>query len=257
MYTQREIKKVQNRLLEMGKCIAGILERNNIPYFITYGTLLGAVRHQGFIPWDDDFDIYLFADSYEQAMLALEEELPSDMFLENENTEPLFFHGWSHIKDLNSQTKCELYPQDGSYSHQGISVDLYKITKVKESEESAFLLKEHIAYLNRRNDKGLIDATLYRNKMAALLCELSLVESSNEKDDIENDNDIFACPGIYKDFLYPHELFPLKKYKFEDAIFYGPQNADVFLSRCYNHYMQLPAKNKRHPHYSEVIFFEE
>ena len=81
-----DIKRVQNRLLEMGKVIADILERNNIPYMITFGTLLGAVRHGGFIPWDDDFDMFLFEDSYEKAMEVLSKELPMDMFLENKDT---------------------------------------------------------------------------------------------------------------------------------------------------------------------------
>ena len=60
MYTQEDVKKVQKRLLEMAVVIRDILEAHQIPYFITYGTLLGAVRHKGFIPWDDDFDLYLF-----------------------------------------------------------------------------------------------------------------------------------------------------------------------------------------------------
>ena len=52
-----EIIKIQERLLYMAKAIKHVLENNNIPYFITYGTLLGAVRHRGFIPWDDDIDV--------------------------------------------------------------------------------------------------------------------------------------------------------------------------------------------------------
>ena len=95
-----ELSKVQKRLLEMGKVIAGILEHNDIPYMITFGTLLGAVRHKGFIPWDDDFDLFLFDDTYEKAMVVLEKELPSDMFLENSKSEPLYFHSYAHVKHL-------------------------------------------------------------------------------------------------------------------------------------------------------------
>ena len=84
MYSQEKTRRVQLRLLEMAKSIRDILERHDIPYFITYGTLLGAVRHQGFIPWDDDFDFYLLAESYGQAMMVLNDELPDHLFLENE-----------------------------------------------------------------------------------------------------------------------------------------------------------------------------
>ena len=157
MYSQEKTRRVQLRLLEMAKSIRDILERHDIPYFITYGTLLGAVRHQGFIPWDDDFDFYLLAESYGQAMMVLNDELPDHLFLENEKTEPLYFHGWAHVKDLRSVADCSLFPQDNSYSHHGISVDLYKATKVKECEEKVFLLNEHINYLKRREQVGLIE----------------------------------------------------------------------------------------------------
>ena len=121
-------EEAQDSVIEGGnvaKVAKEILEKHDIPYFITYGTLLGAVRHKGFIPWDDDFDFYLLDEYYNEAMDVLRNELPHDMFLENEDTEPLFFHGWAHVKDLNSVASCDLYPQDGHYAHHGISVDLY------------------------------------------------------------------------------------------------------------------------------------
>ena len=70
-YTKEDIKVVQKELLKMGKAVCDILEKNQIPYFIALGTLLGAVRHQGFIPWDDDFDLFLFDNSYEKAINCL------------------------------------------------------------------------------------------------------------------------------------------------------------------------------------------
>ena len=101
MDEQIDIKRVQKVLLEMGTAVASILEANSIPYMITYGTLLGAVRHKGFIPWDDDFDFYLFDDTYDDAIEILRSELPKNMFLEDSKSEPLYFHGWAHVKDTN------------------------------------------------------------------------------------------------------------------------------------------------------------
>ena len=130
MCTPEEVARIQSRLLEMAIAVRDILEKRQIPYFLTYGSLLGAVRHQGFIPWDDDFDLYLFDDSYEEAMTALREELPEDMFLEYWETEPKFFHAWAHVKDVHSRTECEFFPHDGHYAHQGISLDLYKVKRM-------------------------------------------------------------------------------------------------------------------------------
>lgn len=253
MYTQVEVQKVQRRLLKMAVIIRDILETNNIPYFITYGTLLGAVRHKGFIPWDDDFDFYLFDESYDEAMKVLRRDLPADLFLENWDSEPKYFHAWAHVKDLRSITECILYPQDGEYRHKGISVDLYRTKRIHEAEERVFRLEEHISYLSRRRKVGLINEESFQERIKDL--QAKLVEEKkvlNGKKD--KGQEMYAFPSIYNDRLFINELFPLKQYQFEDTFFYGPFNADAFLTRCYGNYMQLPPIEKRHPHYSSVLF---
>ena len=255
MYTHEDVKKVQRRLLQMAIVIRDILEKYNIPYFITYGTLLGAVRHKGFIPWDDDFDFYLFDDSYDEAMKILGDELPDDLFLEYWETEPKYFHAWAHVKDLYTETECELFPQDGYYKHKGISIDLYRTKRIHEKEEQVYRLSEHLSYLGRRHCVGLIDENdfLIRTKDIGtkLLEEKKLLTTQESLG-----REMYAFSLIYNDRLFLDELFPLKKYKFENAEFYGPQNAEALLSRCYGDYMILPPVEKRHPHYSLVNFFK-
>ncbi len=250
-YTLKEIRKVQMRLLEMGKQITRILDIHGIPYFITYGTLLGAVRHKGFIPWDDDFDLYLFDDSYDSAIEILRANLPDNLFLEDSKSEPLYFHGWAHVKDLNTIAESKLFPQDSAYAHKGLSVDLYRATKVNEDYEELFLMKEHLAYLHRRHKSNLIDEYIYINKVESLNTVIKLMEHEPA---IKSSRAVYALPSSYNDRLFEDEIFPLVKYKFEDTEFWGPNNYDVFLKRCYNNYMDLPPEEKRTPHYSEVIF---
>ena len=79
----QDIVKTHKRLLAMAQEIKKIFEKNNVTYSITFGTLIGAVRHQGFIPWDDDFDFIIFKDEYTKAIDALRDNLPSDFFLED------------------------------------------------------------------------------------------------------------------------------------------------------------------------------
>ena len=56
------------------------------------------------------------------------------MLLENEKTEPKYFHAWAHVKDLKSECECSLFPQDAEYKNHGLSVDLYKLTKIKAGQ---------------------------------------------------------------------------------------------------------------------------
>ena len=255
MYNKEDLKKEQERLLKLAVATRDILETNNIPYFITYGTLLGAVRHKGFIPWDDDFDYYLFDDTYEEGMEALRKNLPDDMFLEYFDTEPMYFHAWAHVKDLKSERDCSLFPQDGIYAHHGISIDLYRIKKIPEIQEKLYRTDEHIKYLNRRKSKGLIDDFSYNERMAKLL---PIFEEEKKKVEtfIGNCREEYATNIIYDDRLYDEELFPLKRYEFEGEMFYGPNNADVFLRRCYGDYMQLPPEEKRVPHNVNVRYLD-
>lgn len=255
-YTQKEIRKVQLRLLQMAIAIRDIFENHNIPHIITYGSLLGAVRHKGFIPWDDDFDFYVIGDRYEEAMEHLRVELPDDIFIEDAKNEPLYFHGWAHAKDLNSVSECELFPQDNLYTHHGISIDLYRAFIIKSKYDKVNRLNAHIEYLNRKKSKGLISNVDYCNKLNKLSLELEEQKRIISDVNWDEDEDMVGFISIHDDSMPVKEVFPLVKYDFEDTYFWGPKNADLMLRRCYGDYMKFPPEDKRKPHYSKVEFLD-
>ena len=130
---------------------------------------------------------------------------------------------------------------------------MYKTT---DRDEKVLILENHITYLKKRYEKGFLEENTYferLNQVQNSLCE--------EKIQIEQwsvpTNEVYTCFGYYnKEFLYKDELFPLRRYKFEDTEFWGPNNAAVFLTRCYKSYMRWPDEEKRVPHYSKVEFIE-
>jgi len=249
-----DVKRVQARLLEMGKSIANILEKHDIPYMLAYGTLLGAVRHKGFIPWDDDFDLYLFDDTYDQAMEYLREELPEDMFLEDAKSEPLYFHAWAHVKDLYTEAYSEAYPHDSSYAHKGISVDLYRIKELPECELDTYLNDENRNYIERRKKHGLITEEDYKRR----LYNLQLDEEKCSEQIENNKNNVFGFVSPYRcKKMEIADVHPLSKYTFENVVFWGPNHAEVILQNIYGDYMQLPPIEKRKGHYSYVDFLKE
>lgn len=98
-YSKEKLKKVQKRLLEMTKIATEILENNGIHYFIGFGSLLGAVRHKGFIPWDDDFDLFLFDEEYDMALEVLRRELPEDIVVHDQVSDRSYYAAWSKLRD--------------------------------------------------------------------------------------------------------------------------------------------------------------
>jgi len=249
MYRQEDVKKVQRRLLQMAVVIRDILEKHQIPYFLCAGTLLGAVRSKGFIPWDDDFDLYVFDDKYEDAMRVLQSGLPEGMFLENDQTEPKYFHAWAHVKDCNSICDCKQFPQDSLYEHKGISIDLYRYMTMKQKEWPQFKYKEGMFYLDKRIQNGFISQEEYDIRKTQFFGQISAREK------MVDDPEAQVFGSANSKYMIKYEwILPLSKIKFEGYEFSAPNNPDEFLKRVYKNYMELPPIEQRVPHYSDVFF---
>lgn len=251
-YGPAEVKKVQNRLLEMAKIIHNILDENNIPYFITFGTLLGAVRHNGFIPWDDDLDIFLFDDTYDEAIRVLRNNIPDDMFLEDGESEPLYFHAWAHIKDNNSKAVCQQYPQDNIYKNHGVSIDLYRAVKMDENDVEMFRALENRKYIDRKRNVGLMTDNEYAQAVSQ---NDERIRKAAEKSNAGSGAAVFGMV-LKQEKMYCDDVLPLRKYKFCDTELWGPNNYDSILRHFYNEYMELPSDEEKIPHYEYVEFYK-
>jgi len=233
----------------MAKSVTHILEEHDIPYMITFGTLLGAVRHKGFIPWDDDFDIFLFDDSYEKALEVLGNGLPASLFLENELSEPLYFHGFSHVKDAHTIALCKQYPQDNLYSHKGLSIDLYKAVRMRDCDLNQFLLKETLSYYERRHKVGSMSLQEFEQRSMSVKTKLDNLQEEQYR------RDIFGM-ALPERFMEIDSVLPLKKYPFADTFFFGPSDPDKLLRSFYGDYMKLPPVENRVPHYDVVSLID-
>ncbi len=253
---EEDIKRVQTRLLEMAKVVAEILNQHNIPHMLSFGTLLGAVRHGGFVPWDDDFDFLILNEHYDDAIDCLRSELPANLFLEDEESEPKYFHAWAHVKDLNTRADFEHFKQDGLYAHQGVSIDLYRLEKVKLKDLIVRAEDEYLNYIFRRMDLGLMEDDEVKQRFSKLSDIVNYFWKMRIKtDDLESINrDVYATLYTNRVFFELEDILPLRKYRFEDTEFWGPNGADAVLKRLYGDYMKLPPVEKRIPHYSHVEF---
>ena len=118
-----DIQAHQQVLMELWHTFDGICKKHDIPYFLFAGSALGAVRHQGIIPWDDDLDVVLMRDDYERFLRVADGELDQQQyFLQREFSEhfPMFFS-----KLRKNGTACmERYIPRDPQMHQGIYLDI-------------------------------------------------------------------------------------------------------------------------------------
>lgn len=96
-YSPEIIRELQLTELQMLKAFDQICRKYNIKYIIDAGTLLGAVRYGGFIPWDDDVDVRMLRDEYERFCKACKKELNTDYFLQNNETDPGYRWGYARL----------------------------------------------------------------------------------------------------------------------------------------------------------------
>jgi lipopolysaccharide cholinephosphotransferase len=256
-YPKEKIREVQFLLLDMAKAVCGILEKHEIPYFITFGTLLGAVRHAGFIPWDDDFDIFLFDDSYDEAMLHLDNELPEHLIVHSLRTDPLYFPAWNSVKNLNTQVvDGGLYNSDNNLlKFNCIGVDMYRIKKMGSHQVKSYKIKEAISFFERKSEFGIISQDEFIKQFNQLKKELELALLAEAV--AEDKSDVFMFMLLLKHGILPKYIFPLKKYKFENVEFYGPNNHHELLTSAYGKYMEIVKFGKRNPHFLKVSILRD
>lgn len=128
-----ETKKLWAVQLELLDCLETICKKHGLKYYADGGTLLGAVRHKGFIPWDDDIDVQMFIDDFELFCKFAKKELKPPYFLQYWNTEKGFYP-W-HAKLRKSDTTCfsewelEMYP----HGNHGIFIDIFPLYNIPDN----------------------------------------------------------------------------------------------------------------------------
>jgi lipopolysaccharide cholinephosphotransferase len=245
------LRNAQLRMLDIAIEFDIICKRNNITYWIMSGTLLGARRHGGFIPWDDDFDVGVKMEDYNRLLKILEVELPYFLKLQTKKTDPNHPYFYAKIRDLNSfilEDQC----LHRNYKYNGLFIDIFPFESICLPKKSKLLFDSFYSKFRFELKKGIIWSLIssFFYHITLLLLPLLKVTGKITK------NKFSHAYGI--GFYAPHKLntcFPVGKIKFEEYEFSAPNNIDEFLIDEYGDFMGIPPKEKRYVHSSKIELF--
>lgn len=249
-FKEENLRKIQLRQLEILKEIDIICKRYGIEYWLDGGTLLGALRHGGFIPWDDDLDIGMTLENYNR-FKKVANELPEPLFFQNSDSDGLKCI-IPKVRDLNSIYIEPSYDFEDNYQ-KGVYVDIFP--KVLYPNFSPRLLKKISRCISK--SRAILHAKHYYSlRSVAELFYFGFQYIFNKT--------IYSCldrvckKGKYIDNIQPlngpgilhtvKAVFPLSEVEFEGYKFPAPADSDLYLREQYGDYMIMPPVEKRQIH---------
>lgn len=244
------VEQAHARILKAAVRVRDVLEKHHIPYSIFFGTVIGSVRHKGFVPWDLDIDFGIF-DDYDNVVKILKEELPSWLVVHDKSIDPNYCASWVRIVDRFSEYHATTFLGDNKYKYRGLHVDLYNIKRTTYNEVCSYRKQEAFDYYERKLMAGTMSEADYKNQCEKV--EINYLKDKTEHKEINPDKPVLAFLKFFEGD--PDCVFPMKKYEFEGELFLGPNDYDKFLKSCYyeGDYMELPPYEKRDMKMDEVI----
>lgn len=258
------VKEVQlELLLELDR----ICKKNDIHYNIYFGTMLGAIRHQGFIPWDDDLDVAMTRENYEKFLSVSSNDVKEDYFVQNSKTDPEFFRPFTRIR--KNGTVYKQYRYRNLNIHHGVFIDVFPFDSVygsKDEEVSRYMYLEFLYKLNYIKHTSMDDdANIFKKAVQRIVDLIIPTKKFNQyitniliKRNKENTGYINHMSNATPLFQYDSTI--IKEEDFLDSIlcdFEGykfpiPRTYDRCLTQNYGDYMELPPKEERTPHHGVV-----
>lgn len=261
------VRDVQDKILETMKYIDALCRKNGIVYYIMGGTALGAVRHGGFIPWDDDLDIFMAPAEYEKFKAVFNAEKSEKFVLQEWRTTPKFLE-YAKVR-MNGTTFIEESFKDRTDMHHGIYVDimiLHKVPDRKFTQKKVYYYSKFVTLygLSQRNwqpkSKGqalvLKCLKLLPCKLLAKMCYKKIYKYDNR---IENFKYCYwITPAKFRNGLFDEEFFSSPvDVPFEDTVLLGSEKIKEYLAYRYGDYMKLPSAEQQKAAVHAMIYDTE
>lgn len=262
----RKLQKVEIETLDE---IVRLCDKHNLEYFLIGGTCLGAIRHQGFIPWDDDIDVGMPREDYEKFIDIAIKELDDKYFIQCPKTDPKHYLGFVKIRK-NNTTFANLEDHIKTESHLGFFVDIFPMDYTNNI--NSITLRFNVTLT-----KNLIETMLYKKGykkfkelrhpiLSALGLPFSILQLQKiinflmQKQNKKEHKYAGFYSGIYfykKDMLPIDKVFPVSYVTFEGKTYKTFNDPKWYLENLYGDYMTLPKENERRTHNPKQLLFDK
>ncbi len=258
----KRLKQCERDLLE---AFVNICNKHKIKYFLQGGTLLGAVRHGGFIPWDDDVDVSLPRGEYEKFIAVAAAELPDYYFLQTADTDPEYPNNFAKIRDSRT-TFIETSAANLNINH-GVYIDIFPLDYYPdENKAKVFEIKKKLLtwrintafYLPDMSLKSkiatLISRIIYPSRRKAIKKREKLFSSVRESKRLVNNSGAW----LEKEIIPAEWCDETTELTFEGIKVTASSRYDEWLSFVYGDYMTLPPESQRvGHHFTDIVDFDK
>lgn len=245
---EANLRATQLKVLDILLLFDSICRKYKLKYWLDGGTLLGAVRHQGFIPWDDDLDIGMPSEDLRRFLEVVSQEIPVHIELQTRKNAKGYFY-CVRLYDKNSF----LLGRNGIHNvaFSGVCLEVFEfipypsfaLKLVKHITRKICISKIYFNALHRITGKECVKYVLFRIRYGAYWFIWQMLACFAGKKYISN----VPYNNVYGIVHREQDIFPLSEIGFEGHTFSCPANPDGYLTDLYRNYMQLPPEEKQKP----------